>query len=70
MAELLNKLYYDPKTGYVGIQKLYEKARAIDGSISLKAVKDWFSNQVDIQRYQEQKSRFADFVISNPNPDS
>lgn len=70
MAELLHKLYYDPKTGYVGIQKLYEKARAIDKSITVKAVKERFSNQVDIQRYQEQKPHFTDFVITNPNPDS
>lgn len=51
MEELLSTLYYDPRTGYVGVQKLFEKARAIDPSITLKAVREWFSNQTDVQRF-------------------
>lgn len=69
-SRLLEKLYYDPKTGYVGVQKLYQKAKAKDPSITLKAVKEWFSSQLDIQRYQEQPKRFIDFKIASWNPDS
>jgi hypothetical protein len=70
MDDLLTKLYYDPKTGYIGIQKLFAKAREIDPSIKLKDVKEWYSSQNDIQRFQEQKARFDDFKISSANPDS
>jgi hypothetical protein len=70
MDDLLTKLYYDPKTGYIGIQKLFAKAREIEPSIKLKDVKKRYSSQSDIQRFQEQKTRFDDFKISSDKPDS
>jgi len=70
MDELLEKLYYNPKTGYIAAQKLFEKAREIEPSIKLKDVKAWYATQTDIQRFQEQKSRFTDFKITSSNPDS
>lgn len=30
MDSLLTQLYYDPKTGFIGATKLYQKAKAID----------------------------------------
>lgn len=61
MSELLSKLYYDPKTGYVGARALYEKARELDPEVTFKIVKDWYASQTDIRRFQEQKKRFDGF---------
>ncbi|GMF14458.1 unnamed protein product [Phytophthora lilii] len=70
MAELLSKLYYNPKTGFVGAQALYEKARELDPRIKFINVKDWYASQIDIQRFQEQKKRFDGFKIASHNPNS
>ncbi|POM79463.1 LOW QUALITY PROTEIN: Chromodomain containing hypothetical protein [Phytophthora palmivora] len=69
-AHLLHKLYYNAKTGFVGAQKLYEKAKSIDSSIRRKDVNDWYSSQVDTQQFQDQRKRFDHFHISSDNPDS
>jgi len=45
IMELLNKLYYDPETGFQSKQKLYKKAKAIDNSITLKIVDDFLKRQ-------------------------
>lgn len=39
MDTLLSNLYNDPKTGFVGVQKLYERAKSIESSIRLKDVR-------------------------------
>ncbi|GMF28185.1 unnamed protein product [Phytophthora fragariaefolia] len=70
MSELLSKLYYDPKTGFIDTQALYQKAKELDPKITLKIVKDWYSSQADIQRFQEQKKRFDGFKIASHNPNS
>lgn len=70
MADLLKKLYYDPATGYIGQQKLYQKAKALDDSITRKVVKDWYAKQTDIQRFQEQKVQYPEFKIVSDNPNS
>ena len=66
----LNKLYYNPKTGYISAQKLYEKAALVDSNIKLKDVKDWYKSQEEIQIHRRQASKFDDFKIASPNPDS
>lgn len=70
MADLLSKLYYDPKTGFVGAQALYEKTREVQPKTTLKVVKDWYKSQTDIQRFQDQKKRFDGFKIASHNPNS
>ena len=45
MDEILRKLYYDPKTGYVGIDGLYRKAKLIDNHITMGYVKKWMDRQ-------------------------
>jgi len=70
MEALLSKLYHDPKTGFVGAQALYEKANELNHRITLKFVKQWYSKQIDIQRYKEQKRQFDDFKIASTNPNS
>ncbi|GMF31615.1 unnamed protein product [Phytophthora lilii] len=42
MKQLLSKLYYDPKTGYINAQALHEKARELDPKITLT----WISGLV------------------------
>ncbi|CEG41885.1 integrase core domain containing protein [Plasmopara halstedii] len=70
MNALLNKLYHDPKTGFIGAQALYQKAQRLDPKITFKVVKDWYASQTDIQRYQDQKKRFNGFKIASYNPNS
>lgn len=70
METLLSTLYNDPATGFISARKLYEKAKAIDSSIRLEDVKDWYAQQIDIQRHQEQKSSLPQFKIASYNPNS
>lgn len=70
MDSLLNKLYYNPKTGFISVKKLYEKAKRINSSITLKQVRDWYAKQDDIQQHQEQRDRFDNFKIASDNPNS
>ncbi|CEG36721.1 integrase core domain containing protein [Plasmopara halstedii] len=70
LNDLLHKLYYNARTGYVGAQALYQKARELDSKITLKDVKDWYTTQSDIQRFQEQKKSFDGFKIASHNPNS
>ncbi|GMF25210.1 unnamed protein product [Phytophthora lilii] len=70
MNELLNKLYYDPKTGFIGAQALYHKAKRLEPKITFKVVMDWYSIQTDIQQYQEQRKRFNGCKIASYNPNS
>ncbi|GMF35020.1 unnamed protein product [Phytophthora lilii] len=64
---------YNVNVSAKGVQQgraLYQKAKALDPKITHKIVKDWYSSQTDIQRFQEQKKRFDGFKIAshNPNP--
>ncbi|GMF35096.1 unnamed protein product [Phytophthora lilii] len=70
MDTLLKKLYYNPKTGFIGAQALYQKAEELDPKITIKIVKEWYENQTDIQRFQDQKKRFDGFKIASHNPNS
>jgi hypothetical protein len=67
---LLSKLYYDTKTGYISPQKLYEKAKTKDPDITLKTIKEWYSKQIDIQQFQEKRSKLDSFKITSQNPNS
>jgi len=50
---VLKELYYNPKQGYLGINKLYKKAIVIDKNIKRKNVKDWLNKE---EAYQLNKS--------------
>ncbi|GMF66391.1 unnamed protein product [Phytophthora lilii] len=67
---LLKKLYYNPKTGFIGAQALYQKAKKLDPKITIKIVKEWYAKQTDIQRFQDRKKRFNGFKIASHNPNS
>jgi len=70
MEALLSKLYYDPKTGFISARKLYEKAKDLDSSIRLKDVKIWYLTQLEIQRFQDQRTTLPQFKITSHNPNS
>jgi hypothetical protein len=42
---ILEKLYYSPKTGYIGIEALWNKARELQDDIKRKDVKQWMDQQ-------------------------
>lgn len=48
--QLLSKLYYDP-SGFQSQQKLYEQARKLDRSITMKEVRDWHQRNIERTRY-------------------
>jgi transposase InsO family protein len=68
MEDILFKLYNDPKTGFIGADKLYRKAKAIDNSITLKQVSKWYKTQKNIQQYSKQTTKFPEFKITSINP--
>ncbi|GMF65753.1 unnamed protein product [Phytophthora lilii] len=68
--DLLKKLYYDSKTGFIGTHALYQMPKELDPKITIKIVKEWYANQTDVQRFQDQKKRFDGFKIASHNPNS
>ncbi|GMF64760.1 unnamed protein product [Phytophthora lilii] len=64
------RLYYDLKTGFIGAQALYHKAKELNPKITLKIVRYWYSSQTDIQRFQEQNKQFNGFKIASHNPNA
>lgn len=57
MEELLQKLYYNPQTGFQGLDKLYRKAKLIDSKVTKKKVKQWLDQQATQQITTEQKKK-------------
>jgi len=55
MESLLKKIYYDPKTGLVSAEKLYQKAKLQDSQITRKHIKEFLSSQEVAQIYKERK---------------
>ena len=51
--QLLRKLYYDPKTGFQGVQKMYNKAHKIDQNINREDVEDFIKHQDIYQLHKE-----------------
>jgi hypothetical protein len=53
--KLLNKIYYDPKTGFQSVDKLYRKVKAVDATANLKQVRDFIKRQTLAQITQEKR---------------
>ena len=51
--QLLRKIYYDPKTGFQGVQKLYGKAHKMEPSLNRKDVEDFIKQQEIYQLHKE-----------------
>jgi hypothetical protein len=47
--DLLNKLYNDPETGFVGREQLYRKAKELDKSITRKDINNFFDSSTTNQ---------------------
>ena len=43
--QILNKLYYNPKTGYGGVQALYRQVRRLGRKITLLRIREWLKEQ-------------------------
>jgi hypothetical protein len=69
-TELLKKLYYDPKTGFVGSQALYKKAKEIDSNTKQKDVLAWLKTQVVGQIHKEQNRTTPFLPIFSTTPNS
>jgi hypothetical protein len=70
MEALLEKLYYDPETGFISADALHRKAKQIRPEITLKQVKEWYKTKLDIQQHVEKKGIYEDFKIASSNPNS
>jgi hypothetical protein len=67
--DLLERLYNDPKEGFIGADKIYRKAKAIDSSITKRQVVEWYKNQSFNQQFSiNNKKRFDEFKIASDNP--
>jgi hypothetical protein len=65
MEQLLNKLYYDPETGYSSADKLYRKAKQQDTKITMKIVKEFIDAQATAQiTKQVKKNKNYNTIIS------
>ena len=58
MDDLLNKLYFG-KAGFQSQQNLYKEAKAINKTITLKYVKEWYNKNIDKTRYYGAKNSFV-----------
>lgn len=61
MDELLKNLYYNPLTGFQGLDKLYTKAKEVNKKITKKDVKEWLSTQETHQITQSEKKTKRQF---------
>ncbi|XP_055997764.1 uncharacterized protein LOC130047190 [Ostrea edulis] len=43
--QILQRLYYDPKTGYGGVQALYRQVRKLGHKITLSNIREWVKEQ-------------------------
>ena len=64
--DLLNKLYYDEKTGLQSENKLYEKAKIIDKTITHKLVKEYLDDQATAQITKQVHRNKDYYSISSP----
>jgi hypothetical protein len=54
--QLLNKLFNDPKTGYVGTDKLLRRAKEQNAKITMKQVKEFLAQNPISQVFQKPKN--------------
>ena len=64
--DLLNKLYFNPITGYVGQEKLYRQAKAIDSSITRKQIGDFFALNEVAQTHRKLQKKDKGQPIRGP----
>ena len=60
-TELLEKLYYDPNTGFQGMEKLFYKAKQHNNSITRNMVQSFLDNQSSYQLTREIRKSHIDY---------
>ena len=49
----LEKIFYDPNTGFINTKELYRRAREEGLNYKMKDIKDWYDKQVVNQVYKK-----------------
>jgi len=70
METILEKIYYNPKEGFIGTTPLFEKAKIIDPNIKFSQVKKWLNSQNVNQIHREKTNRINYLPIFSNTPDS
>ena len=63
MEELLRRIYYDPKQGFVSAAKLYEKVKS--KGVTRKQVQDWLKQQESVQVQKEVRRTEGFKIVGN-----
>lgn len=58
LPEILADIYYNPKTGYGGVQSLYRQLRAKGYSISVSQIRKWLKEQEAYTLHKPIKRKF------------
>ena len=67
MNDLLKELYYNPSSGFIGANKLYIKAKAIDAKITMNKVNEFLQKQATAQITKEVKHNKTYNSIISPS---
>ena len=51
---IISKIYYNPKSGYIGIDKLYQKVKEKDNTITRTQIKNWLNKQETNQLHKQE----------------
>ena len=70
METILEKIYYNPKEGFIGAIPLYEKTKLLDPNIKFSHVKKWLNSQNVNQIHREKTNRINYLPIFSNTPDS
>ena len=65
MAQVLHKIWYDPKTGFTSAGILYDRAHRIEPTITRKSVDTWLAKQRTAQLHKAtHKSKHSRHIIA------
>jgi len=68
IADTIKKFYYDPETGFISSNRLYEKMKAEGYKVTLEQVKDVVEKQVTYQTHKQVQVRKKNFEkIQSPS---
>ncbi|XP_056004154.1 uncharacterized protein LOC130049933 [Ostrea edulis] len=56
--QILQRLYYDPKTGYGGVQALYRQVRQLGHKITLSQIREWVKAQYTYTLHKPIRRKF------------
>lgn len=66
VEEELQRLYYDPRTGFVGADVLWRNAKKAGVKVTLKTVKEWIAKQEVAQISAPRRTNYNSFVPRAP----